>query len=510
MCDRKKKILSLFALLIFSISITQLIGVAAEQNAGIVQSSRVPVIISFVSEASENDKIKAVASVEGEVKHKYSIINGMAVMVPTARMQELQKNPLVLSVDQDIKVKAFGIDADEQIRAEQFWIAGDTGQGIPVAILDTGIDNSHPEFSGRISKCHSEITNTDICNDQHYHGTHVAGIAGAAGNLGTSNSATAKGVAPNISFYIDQVLDANGDGTLSDIIAGIDWATANGAKVISMSLGTAPVVTTEPNCDHQRYGLTSLKNAINNAVTQGVTVVAAAGNDWPNEGVGAPACISSTIAVGSVGSTDTIAGDSSRGGPMADHGIVAPGVNIFSTWPGGGYRTLSGTSMATPVVSGIIALMIKANSSLSPTSPTDQPIRSILFNTACNQNTNPSCPTGTVPNTVYGYGRVDALRAYNSVIRFINGTVIDSLNKTGIAGVMVSTNTSLSTTTDATGFYSFAVTDGSYNLTATYDIRYYTNITTVSTIGQAVVWQEIELIKKPTGSITGNVTKCCT
>ena len=95
-------------------------------------------------------------------------------------------------------------------------------------------------------------------------------------------------------------------------------------------------------------------------------------------------------------------------------------------------------------------------------------------------------------------------------IIFINGTVKDNSTGDRLTGATVSTNTTLSTTTDATGFYSFAVADGTYDITATYDIRYYTNTTTVSTNGQAVVWQDIELVKKPTGNITGNVTMCCT
>ena len=93
-------------------------------------------------------------------------------------------------------------------------------------------------------------------------------------------------------------------------------------------------------------------------------------------------------------------------------------------------------------------------------------------------------------------------------IRFINSTVIDSINKTSISGVTLSANSTHSTTTNATGFYSFAVTEGTYDLAATYDIIYYTNTTTVSTIGQTVVWRDIELIKKLTGNITGSVTIC--
>lgn len=307
----------LVALLIFSILLSQSFSIVSAQNAGITQSSKVPVIIMFVSKASVSEGRGVVASITGEIKRKYTIINGVAALVPQARIAELKKNPLVASVDLDIEVKALDINADTRIGADQVWISGDTGQGVPVAILDTGINNSHPEFSGKLLKCHSEITNTDTCEDQNGHGTHTAGIAGAAGNLNTINSTAAKGVATNISFYIDQVLDANGNGNLSGIIAGIDWATANGAKVISMSLSTGPVVTKEANCDDPGYGFSSLKGAIDNAIAQGVTVVVAAGNSGPSRppprGVGAPACISSTIAVGAVDSTDNIAGFSSRG-----------------------------------------------------------------------------------------------------------------------------------------------------------------------------------------------------
>ncbi len=368
------------------------------------QAPKVPVIILF-KEKPTDKHVNLVKSNGGEITRTYNIINGFAANIPQDKVEKLKSDPLVISVDSDVEVKAFDINADVQIRADQVWAVGDTGQAIPVAILDTGIDSSHPEFSGRILQCHSEITNTNACNDQNGHGTHVAGIAGAAGCCAVPNDA-AKGVAPALSFYIDQVLNKQGSGTISGVIAGIDWSVANGGKVISMSLGTSPISTTEPNCDTV---FPSLTTAINNAVVAGLTVVAAAGNSGTS-GVGAPACISSTIAVGAVDSTDTIADFSSQGGPMTDHGIVAPGVNIYSTWLSGGYATLSGTSMATPHVSGTIALMLKANSNLSPTT-----IRSTLFSTACTGATTPSCPTGTVPNSVYGYGRVDALRAYNAV-----------------------------------------------------------------------------------------------
>src|SRR2546422_74246 len=364
------------------------------------QNQKVYVVILFKEKLSDK-QINLVRLDGGEIKRSYHIINGISVDIERDKINSLKNDPSVISVDPDLEVKALDLNADTQIGANQVWISA-TGQGIPVAILDTGIDSTHPEFAGRIALCHSEITNTDTCEDPNGHGTHVAGIAGAAGI-----NPSAKGVAPAVSLFSDQVLDATGSGSISVIIAGIDYATAHGAKVISMSLGTSAISTNQPNCD---TAIPSLTTAINNAVAAGVTVVAAAGNSGI-KGVGAPGCISSTIAVGAVDNTDTIASFSSVGGPMADHGIVAPGVNIFSSWLLDGYATLSGTSMATPHVAGTIALMMQSNPSLTPAQ-----IKNTLFSTACTGITSPSCPSGAVPNSVYGHGRVDALAAHNAVV----------------------------------------------------------------------------------------------
>ncbi|GEM_PF-3335635 len=389
-------------------SIFTLIIITMLTITAFAQVQKVPVVVLYKVKPTaqeEND----VQSNGGEITKHYNIINGFAANLPQTEIDKLKQDSSVISVDPDIKVHALDISADTQIRADQVWAKGDTGTGIPVAILDTGIDTTHPEFSGRILKCHEEFTNTNTCTDGNGHGTHTAGIVGAAGV-----NPTAKGVAPSASLYIDQVLDSTGSGTISGVIAGIDWARTNGAKVISMSLGTNPISTSEPNCDSVDPSVTT---AVNNAVASGISVVAAAGNDGIN-GVGLPACISSTIAVAAVDSTNNIASFSSRGGPVKDHGIAAPGVNIFSSVPTGscslcdptGYAILSGTSMATPHVAGTIALLLKANPTLTPAT-----IKSTLFNTACTSTTSPSCPTGAVPNTAYGFGRIDALAAYNAV-----------------------------------------------------------------------------------------------
>lgn len=355
-----------------------------------------PVIILFSLSANETEMQKEVASIGGTIVRQYKIINGVAALVPAASMALLVSkplHPLVVSVDPDMPVTATDLQADQQIHADLVWARGYTGSGIRVAILDTGIDTTHAEFSGRIVACHTEVPGTTSCEDDNGHGTHVAGITGAQGA-----NPSAKGVAPSILFLSDKVLDSHGEGTFSQVIAGIDWAVANSANIISMSFATVQAEDnggTLPNCDS---AVPSLATAISNAVSTGIAVVAAAGN-LGTQGLGAPGCVSSVIAVGAVDSLDNLASFSSIGAAMVDHGIAAPGVNIYSTWLSGGYQTLSGTSMATPMVSGAVALIMSENPSLTPNQ-----IRSVLFSTA-------DCVLSPCPNTHVGHGRVDLIGA---------------------------------------------------------------------------------------------------
>ncbi len=361
---------------------------------------KIPVLVLFKNHDPTKHR-SLVESEGGDVKTSFSGVNAVAAKLTRHAIEKLRNDPNVASIDPDITVKALDIAADTQIKADQVWATGDAGYRVPIAILDTGIDTTHPEFSGRIGLCHSEITNTNTCVDGNGHGTHVAGIVGASGV-----NPSAKGVAPSATFYIDQVLDSTGSGTVSGIIAGIDWARNNTAKVISMSFGTGPMSTTQSNCDAI---IPSLTTAINNAVAAGITVVAAAGNAG-TLGVGAPACISNTIAVAAVDNTNTMTSFSSKGGPVQDHGVSAPGVGIFSSYLSGGYTILSGTSMAAPNVAGTVALLLQANPSLTPAA-----IKSALFSTACTSSTSPSCPTSLVPNTAFGYGRINAAAALAQV-----------------------------------------------------------------------------------------------
>ncbi len=384
-----KRVLSFFVTALLTLSLF------AAPTPVSAETAKVSVIILFASGTEKNIESAAVASVGGEVTRVYSIISAVAAHVPATAVNGLKRNPLVLSVDPDVAMKALDSGADQQISANDVWTQGYYGSGVRLAILDSGIATSHREFAGRIVACKTEVAGTTTCEDDQGHGTHVAGIAGAQGIDGG-----AKGVAPSVLLMSDKVLDSSGSGSLSQTIAGIDWAVANDAQIISMSLSTSPADSegTTRNCDTVHPSLTT---AINNAVAAGVTVVAGAGNSGAS-GLGAPGCISSVIAVGAVDSTDTVAGWSGRGAALQDHGVAAPGVGIYSAYLNGGYTTFSGTSMATPMVSGTIALMLSKNPNLTPSS-----IHSILFS-------NSDCVSGTCPNTNIGYGRVNTLKAVNN------------------------------------------------------------------------------------------------
>ena len=389
-------------------------------------------------------------------------------------------------------------NAIKQINATNAWEIGIDGTGINVSVLDTGIYAAHPDIAGRIIKGYDFVNNDNDPADDAGHGTHVAGTVGGNGAGGTTT-----GVAPNVSLLIAKVCNSGGWCLNSAIVDAIQWSVGNGADIISMSLG-----------DSARSNAIHL--AINNAINMEVVVIAAAGNEGPDSGtINYPGGEKNVIAVGAVGGSDVIAYFSSRGPITVDGEVLikpdvsAPGVNINSLlYTSSGYSgyTWSGTSMATPHVSGAAALLLQAARQLGTTLSPLQ-VKSILENTSVDKGL-----AGKDNN--YGAGRIDVFAAINSLapppVGFINGTVMDSVDKTGIAGVLVSTNTSISTITNATGFYSFSLTSGTYDLTAAFPPTYYENRTIrVTTVISGVVVQDIDFLKKPTGNISGTITIYC-
>jgi len=362
----------------------------------------VSVIIGFVPTATAEEKGGLLATVGAFVTRQLTIVNGVEATIPMSAIQGLKRNPLIVAVDLNLQSHLLSTAADIQIHADQAWAAGFTGTGIRVAVLDTGIDQAHVEFQGRIVACHSEIVGVD-CNPNPlpqggWHGTAVAGMALAQGV-----DSRDKGVAPAALLLSDKVFDpATGMATDGAIIAGIGWAVNNGARVISMSFGRETPNDAQANCDADS---TNYLNAVNNAVAAGVTLVAAAGNVPPlTQGIIAlPACYSSVLAVGGVDNTNQWWNGAASGPALANHGVTAPAFNLTSTYPGNLVVIgISGTSFAAPMVSGEIALVLQKHPNLSPTE-----IRQLVENTA-------NCVQPPCPNNNIGYGVVNAINAINA------------------------------------------------------------------------------------------------
>jgi subtilisin family serine protease len=255
----------------------------------------------------------------------------------------------------DGKVKATLSDTTAQIGAPQVWQGGDTGQGVDVAVLDTGIDAAHPDFGGRIAATQSFVPGQDV-TDRHGHGTHVAStVAGT----GAASGGKEQGVAPGAALHIGKVLDNNGSGQDSWILAGMEWAARDQhAKVVSMSLGGGPTDGTDP-----------LSQAVNRLSEEtGALFVIAAGNSGPAPySVSAPGAADAALTVGAVDAQDRLASFSSRGPRTGDSALkpdlTAPGVDVlaarsqYAPEGEGSYLTMSGTSMATPHVAGAAALL---------------------------------------------------------------------------------------------------------------------------------------------------------
>jgi subtilisin len=364
---------------------TQVAAAATTESAAADGPSRVLIGFKQKPGAAEQNLVRGVG---GRVKYTYTLVPAIAASVPAQAIDGLRRNPNVTVVEPDAIATAiadtlpWGVN---RIDAEVVHAGGNTGAGVKVAIIDTGIDYTHPDLDGNYKGGYDYVNGDADPMDDHGHGTHVSGTVAAEQNgLGVI------GVAPTASLYGLKVLSATGSGYYSDIIAAIQWSAANGMQVASMSLGGSS-------------GSSTLEAACNNAVAAGVLLVAAAGNSGNSKGnrdnVGYPARYASVIAVAATGQTDTRASWSSTG-PAVE--LAAPGVGIYSTLRGGGYGNMSGTSMACPHVSGVAALVIASGLTGS------QAVRDRLAQTADDLGTAGRDPW-------YGFGLVDADEAAGSV-----------------------------------------------------------------------------------------------
>ncbi|MFA5137737.1 MAG: S8 family peptidase [Elusimicrobiota bacterium] len=283
---------------------------------------------------------REVASVEPNAYRNWLAAGPAAlqsVVIPSAQqvLRQAMQNKASAPAIGEAEAKAEAADPRipwgvARVRASSAW-SRTMGAGVKVAVVDTGIDYAHPALSGNYKGGYNAVDPQADPKDDHGHGTHVAGTIAAAGE-------DILGVAPQASLYAVKVLDGSGGGTIAGIIDGLDWCVKNKLHIVNMSLGG-------PHSD-------ALQKAVEKTVAAGVTIVAAAGND-PEAEVSAPARYPQTIAVSASTSEDGLAYFSTTG-PEVD--FIAPGHQVPSTWPGGGTKSLSGTSMATPHVTGLAVL----------------------------------------------------------------------------------------------------------------------------------------------------------
>ncbi|MHC4519752.1 MAG: S8 family serine peptidase [Planctomycetota bacterium] len=334
----------------------------------------------------------------GQIHASFALVPVVSARLPEPAIASLSRRPDVAYVEDDVKMSI--VQASEQtipwgvnrIDADNVW-AANTGAGVNVAILDTGIDHDHPDLQANVQGGiyyagwiideilgYDGSTNPAYWNDGHGHGTHCAGIVAAA-----NNAIGVVGVAPDAFLYGVKVLGDDGSGYTSDIIQGIEWCADNGIDVASMSFGGSS-------------GTASLQSACQAAFNAGVFLVGAAGNDYGGPVI-YPAAYNSVTAVSAVGQNPDgsiyLASFSNVGPEIA---LAGPGVSINSTFKDGGYYVWGGTSMACPHVAGAAAL-VWASGASGPLA-----VQTQLWNTAEDLG-----PLGW--DASFGYGLVDAQAA---------------------------------------------------------------------------------------------------
>ncbi len=316
-----------------------------------------------------------------DARHEYRrALKGFAAELSTADVRALRQDPEVAMVSPDLEVRALALAplvAGETVPTGVARIEAANGReahqasSIGVAVLDTGIDLDHPDLTVHDGK---NCIASGPADDDNGHGTHVAGTIGAR-----NQGAGVVGVAPGTALYAVKVLNGSGTGLWSNIICGVDWVTANaaslGIKVANMSLGGLAD-------DYSNCAGDPMHQAICNSTDAGVVYTAAAGNngwDWGAPPPDVPAWFPEVLTVTAVADSDGAPGGTggapgcrpaevddkrasfsnfSREADDDGHAIAAPGICIRSTWPGGGYATLSGTSMASPHAAGLVALCL--------------------------------------------------------------------------------------------------------------------------------------------------------
>lgn len=333
-------------------------------------------------------------------------INAIVVDIPPQLALSLETDSRISSVEKDAIVT---IDLSQQtnwgidhINVPTLWNKGLTGRGVKVAVIDTGTSN-HADLV--IKDGISTVAYTSLFQDDHGHGTHTAGII-----AGQNLNGRIVGVAPNVELYVIKALDSFGNGKISEVVAGIDWAISQGVDIINLSLGTD---------GHQN----SLAQILDIAYQNDILIVASVGNNGTKEGtenlVQYPAKYPTVIAVGATDSQNKRTYFSATGKEVE---IVAPGVYIYSTYKNNDYLHMSGTSMAAPFVTGTLALLKEAFPN-----KTNHQLRQLLIDSAIDLGVDGRDPW-------YGYGLIEVpdLTFMHSVLPTVPKSVLLEVDYTSM------------------------------------------------------------------------------
>ena len=329
-------------------------------------SDGIPLIVSYADDQGAANpvpagttKVRPLASVRGSAvkaakRHMRKVWDALT---PRTATFDLNPKPVLADGIQKIwldgKVHVNLADSTAQIGAPDAWSTGYDGKGVKVAVLDTGADLDHPDLAGRVGTTASFVPGETV-DDGHGHGTHVAStVAGS----GAASGGKERGVAPGADLMVGKVLANDGYGEDSWIIAGMEWASGQGARVVSMSLGS----------NQPTDGSDPISAALNQLTTdKGTLFVVAAGNAGAEAWITPPGAADTALTVAATDSADQLADFSSRGPRYGDYSlkpdISAPGVDILAAKAGGTaadgyYESMSGTSMATPHVAGAAAIL---------------------------------------------------------------------------------------------------------------------------------------------------------
>jgi subtilisin family serine protease len=363
--QRSAALTVLVAVMLAPLGVTTAVAAsAAQDNAAVTGQAKGKkikdqYIVTFDRTATTAEVDSARASARGrggKVHYNYKrAVKGFSATLSADAVTELKKNPNVLAVEPDYEVHAsditqtpatWGLDRIDQaaLPLDNSYTYGATGAGIKAFVIDTGIRSTHTQFAGRVAPGFSAVNDGNGTNDCAGHGTHVAGTIGGS----------TYGVAKGVTLVPVRVLDCNGSGSNSGVIAGVDWVTQNhgtASAVANMSLGGG--------------ASTALDNAIANSIASGVTYAVAAGNENANACNSSPARLPAAITVGATTNTDARSSFSNYGSCVD---IFAPGSNITSSINTGDSATAvySGTSMATPHVAGVVATYLQSAPNARP------------------------------------------------------------------------------------------------------------------------------------------------